>query len=67
MRKLFTMMMLGAAVFAFTGCGEKTTEEKIDDAATEMKKDADGAATDLEKAAEAAKEDASKALDKLTN
>ena len=40
MRKLLTMLMLGAAVFAFTGCGDQSTEEVATDAFEEMREDA---------------------------
>ncbi len=66
MKKIFVLITCLTLALAFTGCKEKSTEEKLQDAATEMKKDADKAAKDLEKDAEKAKKDAAKKLDKLT-
>jgi len=66
MKKILVLLMCVTVAVAFTGCKEKTTEEKLQDTAKEMKKDADKAAKDLEKDADKAKKDAAKKLDKLT-
>ena len=65
MKKMLTIMMLGAAVFAFTGCGEKTEEEKATEAAAEMQKDAEKAASSLKQDADKAVEEGAKKLDGL--
>lgn len=62
MRKLFTMLMLGAAVFAFTGC-KKSDEQKAKDAAEQMQKDAGKAADSMKKDADKAADDAKEKLD----
>ena len=62
MRKFFTMIMLGAAVFAFTGCGGKSEEKALEDEKTdlskkaaEMQKEGEKAAKDMQKEAEKVK------------
>ena len=63
MRKLLTMLMMGAAVFAFTGCGDQSTEEEATDAFEEMREDAEKTAEEMEKEAEKAAEEAESTYD----
>ena len=58
MKKLLMMLVAGTLVFAASGCREKSTCEKLKDAAASAKKDAG-------KAVDSAKKDATKALDDL--
>jgi len=58
MKKLVMALVVGTMIFAVSGCREKTTEEKLKDAATAVQKDAT-------KAAEEVKKDAAKAVDDL--
>lgn len=58
MKKLLMLLVAGTMVFAVSGCGEKSTGDKIQDAAKSAKKDAG-------KAADSAKKDAAKALDDI--
>lgn len=58
MKKLMMALVVGTMIFTVSGCREKTTEEKLKDAATSLQKDAT-------KAADEVKKDASKALDDL--
>lgn len=58
MRKLLMLLVAGTLAFAVNGCREKTTGEKIKDAAASAQKDAG-------KVVESAKKDAAKALDDL--
>jgi ABC-type transporter MlaC component len=66
MKKILVLAMCLTVALSFTGCKEKTTEEKMQDTATQMKKDAEKAGKDMEKDAEKVKKDAAKKLDKLT-
>lgn len=54
MRKGTTLATLVAltGLFVLAGCGEKTTEEKLEDAAEEMQDAAEDAADDAEEALE---------------
>ena len=52
-------LMAAFGMFALTGCGEKTSGEKADDAMEKAGDDADEAAGDMDKAAD----DAKKAVD----
>lgn len=65
MRKGSTLAALVAVMglFALTGCGEKTTGEKADDAADQMKDAADDAAEDAGEAAEDAGDAMKDAMD----
>ena len=65
MKKLLMFLVCVAFTLPLVGCKKKTTEEKVQDAATELKQDADKTAKDAEKGAEDVKKEASKALDKL--
>lgn len=61
MRKLITMAMLAASVFVFTGCGDKSEEEKIEEAAEDVQKGMEGAAEEMKEGAEKMKEGAEEA------
>ena len=69
MKKLLMALVVGSLVVGVVGCREKTTEEKVKDAAEAVQKDAASTAEDLKKdaskAAEDLKKDAANALDKL--
>lgn len=56
MKKLLMLLVAGSMIFAVSGCREKSTTEKLKDAAASAKKDAG-------KAVDSAKKDAAKALD----
>ena len=60
MRKLLMLLVAGTMILAVSGCREKSTGDKLKDAASSAQKDAS-------KAVESAKKDANKALDDLKN
>jgi Tfp pilus assembly protein PilP len=49
MRKLFALIMLGASLFVFSGCGGNSTEDDLEDAAEEVQDEAEKAAKEAEK------------------
>ncbi len=59
MKRAVIALTAVALIFSLTGCGKKSDEEKLQDAAK-------SAQTDAAKKADTAKKDASKALNKLT-
>ncbi len=65
MKKILMLLACASLIIAVTGCKEKTPEEKLNDAATQIQKDAKTAQADLTKDAEAAQKDAAKKLNDL--
>jgi outer membrane PBP1 activator LpoA protein len=65
MKKILVALMCVTIAVSFTGCKKKTTEEKMQDNAATLQKDAEKAGKDLQKDAEKAKKDAAKKLDKM--
>ncbi|MFA6929012.1 MAG: hypothetical protein WCT05_01700 [Lentisphaeria bacterium] len=63
MKKFFMMLAVLSMVFAFTGCKEKSTTEKLGDSLKNMSEKAEDAAKDAEKGAEKALDDAKKSMD----
>lgn len=58
MKKLLMLLLAGTMTFAVSGCREKSTGEKLKDAAQSARKD-------VGKAVDSAKKEANKALDDL--
>ena len=66
MSKLLLGLVLVVSLVVFTGCGEKSDEQKAKDAATKLQEDAEKKAGEILKKTDKATDDAAKKLDDMT-